>query len=113
MPSKKDTDITDFIDDLDLPETDKYTEKRTITRKNSLRVQARWYRSPEIILQTQDYDEKIDMWGVGCILTQIVEKIINDDKKLAVFSPFKGTSCFPLSPVVQHGSGEATIDSKD
>jgi serine/threonine protein kinase len=31
-------------------------------------VATRWYRAPEILLGSQKYDEKADIWSVGCIL---------------------------------------------
>jgi serine/threonine protein kinase len=31
---------------------------------------SRYYRAPEIILGTP-YDEKIDMWSVGCVLAEL------------------------------------------
>lgn len=34
-------------------------------------VQTRWYRTPEIILGCP-YDEKADMWSVGCILAEML-----------------------------------------
>ena len=54
------------------------------------------------------------MWGFGCIMSQLAAKVEKDDKA-ALYSPFKGGSCFPLSPL--HGEKaddeEAQIDSKD
>jgi mitogen-activated protein kinase 15 len=32
---------------------------------------ARWYRAPEILLGSQHYDDKVDMWGVGCIIAEL------------------------------------------
>jgi len=37
-------------------------------------VATRWYRAPEILLGSQKYDEKADMWSVGCILAEMVLK---------------------------------------
>jgi cell division cycle 2-like protein len=31
-----------------------------------------WYRAPELLLGCQEYDEKIDMWSVGCIFAELV-----------------------------------------
>lgn len=30
-----------------------------------------WYRAPEILLGEQQYNEKIDMWSIGCILLEM------------------------------------------
>uniref|UniRef100_A0A0G4HSR9 Protein kinase domain-containing protein n=1 Tax=Chromera velia CCMP2878 TaxID=1169474 RepID=A0A0G4HSR9_9ALVE len=39
-------------------------------------VQTRWYRGPEVICASKvcPYDEKIDIWGVGCILGEILTR---------------------------------------
>ena len=37
-------------------------------------VVTRWYRAPEIMCSCQDYDEKIDVWSVGCILAEMVRR---------------------------------------
>jgi mitogen-activated protein kinase 15 len=34
-------------------------------------VAARWYRAPEILLGSSRYDEKADMWGLGCIIAEL------------------------------------------
>lgn len=36
-------------------------------------VVTRWYRAPEILLKygCKDYDDKIDMWAVGCVLAEM------------------------------------------
>ena len=35
-------------------------------------VATRWYRAPEIMCACQEYDSKIDVWSVGCILMEIL-----------------------------------------
>jgi mitogen-activated protein kinase 15 len=35
-------------------------------------IATRWYRAPEILLGSNNYSEAVDMWGVGCILGEIV-----------------------------------------
>lgn len=37
-------------------------------------VATKWYRAPEILLGSQKYNEKVDMWSVGCILAEMVIK---------------------------------------
>ena len=32
---------------------------------------ARWYRPPEVILGSQFYNSKIDIWGAGCIIAEL------------------------------------------
>eukprot|EP01006_Ploeotia_vitrea_P053468 TRINITY_DN67792_c1_g14_i1.p1 TRINITY_DN67792_c1_g14~~TRINITY_DN67792_c1_g14_i1.p1 ORF type:complete len:402 (-),score=51.17 TRINITY_DN67792_c1_g14_i1:202-1407(-) len=38
----------------------------------SLYVETRWYRAPEIIMDWLHYDQKVDMWSVGCILAELL-----------------------------------------
>eukprot|EP00479_Gromia_sphaerica_P013280 TRINITY_DN733_c0_g1_i4.p1 TRINITY_DN733_c0_g1~~TRINITY_DN733_c0_g1_i4.p1 ORF type:complete len:367 (+),score=83.84 TRINITY_DN733_c0_g1_i4:98-1198(+) len=35
-------------------------------------VVTRWYRAPEIMCSCQEYDRKIDVWSVGCILGELL-----------------------------------------
>lgn len=42
--------------------------KRNLTRE----VQTRVYRAPEVILTCRNYDEKIDIWSMGCILGELL-----------------------------------------
>jgi serine/threonine protein kinase len=35
-------------------------------------VVTRWYRAPELLCSCTDYDEKIDVWSVGCILAELL-----------------------------------------
>jgi len=35
-------------------------------------VATRWYRAPELLLTATSYGEGVDMWGVGCILGEMV-----------------------------------------
>jgi mitogen-activated protein kinase 15 len=37
-------------------------------------VATRWYRAPELLLGSQKYDEKVDLWSVGCILAEMIIK---------------------------------------
>lgn len=37
-------------------------------------VATRWYRAPELLLGSQKYDEKVDLWSVGCIMAEMVIK---------------------------------------
>ncbi len=46
--------------------------KECCNRSLSRHVQTRWYRSPEVILGNRDYDNKVDMWSIGCILGELV-----------------------------------------
>ena len=35
-------------------------------------VVTRWYRAPELLCESADYDEKVDVWSVGCVLGEIL-----------------------------------------
>ncbi|EGV60076.1 hypothetical protein CANTEDRAFT_111568 [Yamadazyma tenuis ATCC 10573] len=36
-------------------------------------VSTRYYRAPEIMLTWQKYDTEVDLWSVGCILSEMIE----------------------------------------
>ena len=35
-------------------------------------VVTRWYRAPELLCESADYDAKVDVWSVGCVLGEIL-----------------------------------------
>ena len=35
-------------------------------------VVTRWYRAPEVILETKQYSTAIDVWSLGCILAELI-----------------------------------------
>jgi mitogen-activated protein kinase 1/3 len=35
-------------------------------------VGSRWYRAPELILLNNSYDEKIDIWALGCVIAEMM-----------------------------------------
>lgn len=37
-------------------------------------VVTRWYRAPEIMCSCQEYDNKIDIWSVGCIMAELINR---------------------------------------
>ncbi|ETV95269.1 CMGC/MAPK protein kinase [Aphanomyces invadans] len=37
-------------------------------------VVTRWYRAPEIMLNCLQYTEAVDMWAVGCILAEMIQR---------------------------------------
>jgi serine/threonine protein kinase len=39
----------------------------------SREIETLWYRSPELLLGTQNYGYAVDLWSVGCILYDLVE----------------------------------------
>ncbi|GIQ89182.1 hypothetical protein KIPB_011589, partial [Kipferlia bialata] len=36
-------------------------------------VATRWYRSPELLLNTTDYGVSVDIWAIGCILGELLD----------------------------------------
>jgi MAK-like kinase len=34
-------------------------------------VSTRWYRAPEVLLRSTNYSSPIDLWAVGCILSEL------------------------------------------
>ena len=37
-------------------------------------VATRWYRAPEILLGSTKYSKAVDIWSVGCILGELINK---------------------------------------
>ena len=37
-------------------------------------VATRWYRAPELLLAAKEYDGKVDVWSVGCILGELLAR---------------------------------------
>lgn len=35
-------------------------------------VVTRWYRAPEVTLNTQSYTEIVDLWSVGCVFAELL-----------------------------------------
>jgi serine/threonine protein kinase len=50
----------------DRPKRDK------MRRHVSLHVGSRWYRAPEISIIEKQYDQASDLWGIGCILYELL-----------------------------------------
>ena len=77
--------------------------RRCRPRELSSHVVTRWYRAPEVILMEKEYDESIDLWSAGCILSEMIsssEQYQYADKSSDADGNFlfPGQSCFPLSP---------------
>lgn len=74
------------------------TEERPGRRANSPHMVARWYRPPEIILGSSDYDHKVDIWSLGCIFAEVAWTWSSNQPDPNSRYLFKGFSCYPLSP---------------
>ena len=59
-----------------------------LQRRRSNAIVSLWYRAPEIILGSEDYFLGVDMWSVGCIFAELMQKrpifmCRNEDEVLA------------------------------
>jgi len=48
------------------------TEPRSKGGQLTKYVVTRWYRAPELLVQNKQFDAKVDMWSVGCILAEVL-----------------------------------------
>ena len=73
--------------------------RRKEARALTPHVIARWYRPPEIILLENNYNQKVDMWCLGCTLAELIYST-NAYKHLDIKNRFlfQGDSCFPFTP---------------
>ena len=69
-------------------------------------IQTRTHRAPEVVLTEKRYNEKIDIWGAGIVLAELLSaitkgyhqgKMADKDKYL-----FLGQYCYPVSPNVEN-----------
>ena len=79
-------------------------------------IQTRWYRSPEIILTEKTYNESIDIWSAGLVLSELMrctEKFRQHTEEGSIKKSilFKGKSCYPLSPA--DGSDDGSVYESD
>ena len=76
----------------------------------SAHVCSRNYRAPEIILLEKDYGQAMDTWGLGCILAQLLQQVLENKEsegtkrksnaeKMAGNPIFPGDTCYPLTPL--------------
>lgn len=40
-------------------------------KKHSEEIATLWYKAPEILFGSEEYDQGIDVWAVGCILAEL------------------------------------------
>ena len=69
-------------------------------RTQSPHVCARWYRAPEIILLEKNYGHASDIWGLGCILAEMLHVCPTSGVKDAPLRRhlLPGNTCHPLTP---------------
>ena len=39
----------------------------------SVDVGTKWYKAPEILYGSRNYDEKVDIWSLGCIFAELID----------------------------------------
>lgn len=67
----------------------------------SSHIQSRWYRAPEVSLVQKRYDIAADMWGIGCVIFELIYNVYYDNKDVKPDGQKKlaqGYCCYPLSP---------------
>lgn len=45
-----------------------------LSRNYSHQVATRWYRAPELLYGSKSYTPSVDMWAVGCIIAEMVNR---------------------------------------
>jgi len=70
--------------------------KDDVDNKLTEYVVTRWYRAPEILLSCKEYDAKVDVFSLGCILAEILGRKPlfpgeNDSKQLQLLLDYLGT----------------------
>ncbi|CAK9805964.1 Cyclin-dependent kinase 20 [Anthophora plagiata] len=69
---------------------------KNITKPYSHQIATRWYRAPELLYGARYYTAAIDMWSVGCILGELLNKSPlfpgeTDIEQLAIVLKYLGT----------------------
>ena len=59
--------IADFGTAREIPKYNQYNEMNPLTDY----ICTRWYRAPECILKSNNYNEKVDIWALGCIMAEL------------------------------------------
>ena len=81
-------------------------------RSLSPHVTDRKYRSPEVMLTQRHYDTAVDIWALGCVMSEAIRGVFLEQNfpcvssfvadlnriKLSNLPVFHGDSQFPLSP---------------
>ncbi|KAF2353651.1 Protein kinase domain, partial [Trinorchestia longiramus] len=63
---------------------------KTRKRLYSHQVATRWYRAPELLYGARQYTEGVDLWAVGCIFGELINKsplfpVGNSTKRMSAF----------------------------
>jgi len=101
-----DVKLTDFNHAVQITQLVSKTPKSSVTKirslfnlpakKGKMETQilgTRYYRAPEILL-FEDYDSRIDVWGLGCIMWEVMARVFVNKKEPLFF----GKYCETISP---------------
>ena len=49
-------------------------QSRTVREDTNLTeyVSTRWYRAPELLVGSRDYEKSVDIWALGCIIPELI-----------------------------------------
>jgi protein kinase len=77
-------------------------------------VSTRWYRAPEILLGSKQYDKSVDMFALGCIFAELVMRFPlfpgkNEADQLNKILKMLGTPSQKTSPTIFHLAKKANI----
>ena len=69
-----------------------------------------WYRAPDILMGSKDYNTSVDIWSVGCIFAEIVTKRPlfpgkNEEDQLTKIFKIRGTPTTEEWPGIQDLAG--------
>lgn len=51
-----------------------------IAQKYTLQVGTRWYKAPELLFGAKSYNQKMDIWSLGCIFGELIQKCLSSKK---------------------------------
>ena len=52
-----------------------FTKRAERKREMSAGIQTRYYRAPEAILTENHYDTAIDIWSLGLVFVELIQKV--------------------------------------
>ena len=103
-------DLEVIIADFGLARSIKQINSQKLERKRSHKCFTRYYRPPEVIMGIDDYDERADLWSIGCIIFEVIQKMMKSCKSPQIL--FKGDSCYPHSPVEMNSNDSQSSEIK-
>lgn len=68
--------LCDFGLSRQIEETDEREQKKMQNEQLTEYVVTRYYRAPEIMLSSHDYNKAVDMWSLGCTMAELLTRTI-------------------------------------